>query len=69
MFQVGMATFMWVYNRHNRPAFGVGLFIGLGCFSSLLAGITSWWEGRKVKRIEGAFSETNAEEKQESIEP
>ncbi|OQE39047.1 hypothetical protein PENCOP_c007G05512 [Penicillium coprophilum] len=68
MFQIGMATFMWVYNRHNRPAFGVGLFIGLGCFSSLLAGITSWWEGRKVKRIEGAFFETHVEEKQESIE-
>ncbi|KAJ5503649.1 hypothetical protein N7463_006523 [Penicillium fimorum] len=68
LFQVGMATFMWVYNRHNRPAFGVGLFIGLGCFSSLLAGITSWWEGRKVKRIEGAFFEEVTGEKQEPIE-
>lgn len=53
LFQVGMATFMWMYNRHNRPSFGVGLFIGLGCFSSLLAGAMSWSEARKIKLIEG----------------
>ncbi|GLA93204.1 hypothetical protein AtubIFM61612_010396 [Aspergillus tubingensis] len=57
LFQVGMAAFMWCYNRHNRPSYGVGLFIGLGCFSSLLAGVMSWWEGRKVKRIEGSLVE------------
>ncbi|KAJ5401074.1 hypothetical protein N7465_011563 [Penicillium sp. CMV-2018d] len=69
LFQVGMATFMWEYDRHTRPAFGVALFIGLGCFSSLLAGLTSWWEGRKVKRIEGAFFEAIQEnEKHEPIE-
>ena len=53
LFQIGMASFMWCYNRHNRPSFGVGLFIGLGCFSSLLGGVMSWWEGRKIKLIEG----------------
>jgi hypothetical protein len=69
LFQVGMAAFMWAYNRHTRPAYGVGLFIGLGCFSSLLAGIMSWWEGRKVKLIEGAFFEGIPEnEKQETIQ-
>jgi len=52
-FQAGMAAFMWAYNRHNRPSFGVGLFIGLGCFSSLIAGVMCWWEGRKIKIIEG----------------
>jgi hypothetical protein len=57
LFQIGMATFMWQYNRHNRPSFGVGLFIGLGCLSSLLAGVMSWWEGRKVKKIEGPILE------------
>jgi hypothetical protein len=55
LFQVGMASFMWAYDRHTRPSYGVGLFIGLGCLSSLLAGIMSWWEGRKVKIIEGPF--------------
>lgn len=53
LFQVGMATFMWHYSRFDRPGFGVGLFIGLGCFSSLCAGVMSWWEGRKIKLIEG----------------
>jgi hypothetical protein len=57
LFQIGMATFMWQYNRHNRPSFGVGLFIGLGCLSSLLGGVMSWWEGRKVKKIEGPILE------------
>ncbi|KAJ5274882.1 hypothetical protein N7497_005490 [Penicillium chrysogenum] len=69
LFQVGMAAFMWAYNRHTRPAYGVGLFIGLGCFSSLLAGIMSWWEGRKVKLIEGAFFEGIPEnEKQHTMQ-
>ncbi|KAL4789508.1 hypothetical protein BDV19DRAFT_374031 [Aspergillus venezuelensis] len=61
LFQIGMATFMWHYNRHNRPSFGVGIFIGLGCFSSLLAGAMSWWEGRKVKLIEGPTLEVRQE--------
>ncbi|PYH90247.1 hypothetical protein BO71DRAFT_402348 [Aspergillus ellipticus CBS 707.79] len=52
LFQVGMATFMWLYNRHNRPGFAVGLFMGLGCFSAMMAGGMSWWEGRKVKLME-----------------
>ncbi|CAG8908606.1 unnamed protein product [Penicillium egyptiacum] len=58
LFQIGMATFMWVYSRHTRPSFGVGFFIGLGCLSSLLAGIitcgrgekSSWSRGRSWKR-------------------
>ena len=53
LFQVGMAFFMWHWNRIDRPGWGTGTFIGLGCFSSLLAGLMTWWEGRKVKKIEG----------------
>ncbi|KAF2150622.1 hypothetical protein K461DRAFT_280616 [Myriangium duriaei CBS 260.36] len=53
LFQVGMAFMMWRYNRIDRPSWGAGLFIGLGCASSMFAGIISWWEGRKVKKIEG----------------
>lgn len=30
-----------------------GTFIALGCGVSALAGLVSWWEGRKVKKIEG----------------
>jgi hypothetical protein len=67
LFQIGMATFMWHYNRHTRPGFGVGLFIGLGCFSSLLAGTMSWWEGRKVKLIEGPALETTMDDKRQGF--
>lgn len=51
--QVGMAFFMWHWNRIDRPGWGTGTFIGLGCAVSMFAGIMSWWEGRKVKKIEG----------------
>lgn len=53
LFQVGMAFMMWHYNRIDRPTWGAGLFIGLGCGVSMIAGVMSWWEGRKIKIIEG----------------
>jgi hypothetical protein len=53
LFQVALATFMWVYNRIDRPTWSTGLFIALGCGVSLAAGVMMWWEGRKIKRIEG----------------
>jgi hypothetical protein len=53
LFQVCLAAFMWVYNRIDRPTWSTGLFIALGCGVSLLAGLMMWWEGRKVKKIEG----------------
>ncbi|THY12803.1 hypothetical protein D6D01_08510 [Aureobasidium pullulans] len=52
-FQVGMAFFMWHWNRVDRPSWGTGTFIGLGCGVSLTAGVLAWWEGRKIKLIEG----------------
>ncbi|KAE8450777.1 hypothetical protein EG329_005690 [Mollisiaceae sp. DMI_Dod_QoI] len=53
LFQAVLAAMMWGYNRINRPTWSTGTFIGLGCGVSLLAGLMMWWEGRKVKRIEG----------------
>ncbi|GAM36199.1 hypothetical protein TCE0_018f05104 [Talaromyces pinophilus] len=53
LFQCALSGMMWGYNRLNRPIWAVGTFIGLGCGVSLLAGIMIWWEGRKVKKIEG----------------
>lgn len=38
VFQVVLATFMWAYNRIDRPSWATGLFIGLGCGVSLLSG-------------------------------
>lgn len=64
LFQVGMAFFMWHWNRIDRPSWGTGTFIGLGCASSMFAGIISWWEGRKIKLIEGPKVVVTSDEKQ-----
>ncbi|KAF1345586.1 hypothetical protein BDV97DRAFT_361466 [Delphinella strobiligena] len=53
LLQVGLAFFMWHWNRIERPGWGVGTFLGAGCMSSLLGGGMCWWEGRKIKKIEG----------------
>jgi hypothetical protein len=53
LLQAVLCFFMWHYNRINRPTWATGTFIALGCGSAMLAGVMSWWEGRKVKRIEG----------------
>ncbi|OAA70430.1 hypothetical protein ISF_02404 [Cordyceps fumosorosea ARSEF 2679] len=51
--QAVLCFFMWHYNRIDRPGWATGTFIGLGCGVSMLAGLMSYWEGRKVKKIEG----------------
>ncbi|KAM3497124.1 hypothetical protein MY10362_009514 [Beauveria mimosiformis] len=51
--QAVLCFFMWHYNRIDRPNWATGAFIGLGCGVAMLAGLMSWWEGRKVKKIEG----------------
>ncbi|KAH6677836.1 hypothetical protein F5X68DRAFT_213304 [Plectosphaerella plurivora] len=51
--QAVLCYFMWGYNRFDRPGWATGTFIGLGCGVAMFAGIMSWWEGRKVKKIEG----------------
>ncbi|KAI2466047.1 hypothetical protein F4781DRAFT_407002 [Annulohypoxylon bovei var. microspora] len=53
LFQVALSYFMWAYNRLNRPTWATGTFIALACGVSAIAGIVSWWEGRKVKKTEG----------------
>ncbi|KAI1100247.1 hypothetical protein F4804DRAFT_319442 [Jackrogersella minutella] len=53
LFQVVLSYFMWAYNRIERPSWATGTFIGLGCGVAMMAGVMSWWEGRKVKIIEG----------------
>ncbi|KAK2013641.1 hypothetical protein LZ32DRAFT_604421 [Colletotrichum eremochloae] len=51
--QAVLCYFMWGYNRFDRPSWATGTFIALGCGVAMLAGLMSWWEGRKVKKIEG----------------
>lgn len=45
---------LWPNNTDfRRQGWATGTFIGLGCGVAMLAGLMSWWEGRKVKKIEG----------------
>ncbi|KPM40400.1 hypothetical protein AK830_g6147 [Neonectria ditissima] len=53
LIQVILCFYMWHYNRIERPSWATGTFIGLGCGVGMFAGLMSWWEGRKVKKIEG----------------
>ncbi|KAF9875408.1 hypothetical protein CkaCkLH20_07228 [Colletotrichum karsti] len=53
LLQAVLCYFMWGYNRIDRPSWATGTFIGLGCGVAMMAGVMSWWEGRKVKKIEG----------------
>lgn len=63
--QAVLCFFMWHYNRIERPSWSTGLFIGLGCGTAMVAGIFTWWEGRKVKIIEGPAIEI--QEKEEAM--
>ncbi|KAH6874043.1 hypothetical protein B0T10DRAFT_610820 [Thelonectria olida] len=53
LLQAVLCYYMWRYNRINRPSWATGTFIALGCCVAMFAGLLSWWEGRKVKKIEG----------------
>jgi hypothetical protein len=52
-FQIVLCVFMWKYNRRNRPSWATGLFVALGCIIAGVGGLMGWWEGRRVKQIEG----------------
>ena len=49
IFQIGMAVCMWSMNMDTRPAWLVGLFVGLGCVSGIIAGLIQFILGRKKK--------------------
>lgn len=51
--QAVLSGFMWGMNRVDRPSWSTGLFVALACTVAGAAGGMVWWEGRKVKRIEG----------------
>ena len=48
---------MWGLSRFNRPSWCTGLFIGLACVVSGAAGIMSFLESKKIRRIEGVMLE------------
>ncbi|POR37158.1 Uncharacterized protein TPAR_02608 [Tolypocladium paradoxum] len=51
--QCCLAGIMWGLNRHNRPSWATGLFVGLACIVAAIGGLIMFLEGKKVKGIEG----------------
>ncbi|PGH17286.1 hypothetical protein AJ79_01169 [Helicocarpus griseus UAMH5409] len=51
--QACLAGIMWGMNRFTRPSWAVGFLIAAGCVTGMVAGFIAFWEGRRVKRIEG----------------
>ncbi|CAF4535527.1 unnamed protein product [Rotaria sp. Silwood1] len=50
LFQIGMAVCMWSMDMNTRPAWLVGMFVGLGCCSGVFAGLVQYILGRKTKK-------------------
>lgn len=53
LFQCVLSGFMWGMNRYVRPSWSTGLFVALGCIVAGVGGILMFFEGKKVKSIEG----------------
>ncbi|KFY09558.1 hypothetical protein V492_05448 [Pseudogymnoascus sp. VKM F-4246] len=51
--QIVLATFMWKFNRYERPSWSTGLFVAMACIVAGIGGIMGFVEGKKVKSIEG----------------
>ena len=51
--QCVLSGFMWGMNRYDRPAWAVGLFVGLGMVSAAAGGLMMLFEGKAVKKVEG----------------
>jgi hypothetical protein len=51
--QAVLSGLMWGINRYDRPAWSVGLFVGLAFIVAACAGIMIFIEGKKVKGVEG----------------
>ncbi|EFX00594.1 hypothetical protein CMQ_7596 [Grosmannia clavigera kw1407] len=51
--QCVLSGFMWGMTRHNRPSWATGLFVALGCISGAVGGLGMFYEGKRVKGIEG----------------
>lgn len=57
LFQAVLSGFMWGMNRVDRPGWSTGLFVALACIVGGAGGGMVWWEGKKVKQIEGREEE------------
>ncbi|EER45281.1 conserved hypothetical protein [Histoplasma capsulatum H143] len=51
--QACLAGVMWGLDRFTRPGWAVGLLIAAGSVTGMVAGGVVFWEGRRVKMVEG----------------
>ncbi|EEH07137.1 conserved hypothetical protein [Histoplasma capsulatum G186AR] len=51
--QACLAGIMWGLDRFTRPGWAVGLLIAAGSVTGMVAGGVAFWEGRRVKMVEG----------------
>ncbi|KAI5850533.1 hypothetical protein DFP73DRAFT_508991 [Morchella snyderi] len=66
--QAVLSGFMWGMNRIERPSWSTGLFVALACIVAGVAGGMVWWEGRRVKRIEGVAEKDAGERGEKRVE-
>ncbi|KAK3375039.1 hypothetical protein B0H63DRAFT_481633 [Podospora didyma] len=51
--QCGLCGIMWGQNRYDRASWTTGFLVGLGCVIAIVGGLVMFFEGKKVKSIEG----------------
>lgn len=60
--QALLAGFMWGMNRYDRPSWSTGLWVALAIIFAAVGGLIMFFEGKKVKGIEGVpLSEADLE--------
>ena len=50
LLQIGMAVCMWSLDMDRRPGWLVGIFVGLGCLTGIIAGLAQLILGKKLKK-------------------
>lgn len=50
LLQIGMAICMWSLDMDKRPGWLVGVFVGLGCVTGIIAGLAQFFLGKKLKK-------------------
>ena len=51
--QVVLSGFMWGLNRFDRPSWSTGTFVALACIVAGLGGLMCFFEGKRIKAVEG----------------
>ncbi|KAK3692807.1 hypothetical protein B0T22DRAFT_26382 [Podospora appendiculata] len=51
--QCGLCGIMWGINRFDRPSWSTGFLVAVGCIIAMVGGLVMFFEGKKVKGIEG----------------